>query len=176
MSTPKIKIGLYGKGALKGMFVTFAQEAMPDAVFYERSIRFLSFRKREIELGKKNYVDPGTAVRDKPLEKMDVRVHFKQTQFTDDDIKTTVTAIHPVNLQKKVLHLSAKEDKITGNNVERVFRDQALRIVGAIRSLAMHPMNARVRADASLAGRPSTFEGTGIGRAIGRMQGPLGLH
>ena len=81
MTTQKIKIGLNGKGILKEMFIVDAQKAMPDAEFYELSKYFLSFRNNEIELGKKGYVDPRTAVRNLPLEKMDVRVHFEQTLF-----------------------------------------------------------------------------------------------
>lgn len=152
MTKHKIKIGLYGKGALHGMFVTIAQELMPDAVFHERSKAFLSFRKSEIELGRKGYVGPGTAVRDLPLGKVDVRVYFKQTLFKDEDIKTTVTVIHMANLQMRDLHLSTKKDKITKNNVEMVFRTQTLRIVEEIRRLSMHRVNVKVSSDLSLEG------------------------
>ena len=97
MAQQKIKIVLYGKGALKDRLVTFALEMMPEAVFYERSNEFMAFRKREIALGKTKDVDPTTAVRDMPLEKVDVQVHYEQTEIKDDDFKATVTATHRVN-------------------------------------------------------------------------------
>ncbi len=175
MTTQKIKIGLNGKGILKEMFVSDAQKAMPDAVFYELSERFLSFRKNEIELGKKRYVDPRTAVRDLPLEKMDVRVHFEQTLFNDEDVKTTVTIIHMANLQMKVLHLSAKKDKITKNNVIKVFCAQTLQIVGEIRNLFIHRGNIKVNSEMSLGGRQSISIPIGVGRAAGKIPGPHGL-
>lgn len=175
MTTQKIKIGLYGKGALNGMFLTMAQKIMPDAVFYDRSKAFMAFRKHEIELGKKGYVDPRTAVRDLPLEKMDVRVYFKQTLLNDDDIKTTVTIIHMANLKMKDLHLSTKEDEVSKNNFETVFRTHTQQIVDVIRRFSMHGSNVNVNSGLSLGRRPSTAVFTGVGRAVGRIPGPQGL-
>ena len=175
MTTQKIKIGLYGKGALNGMFLTMAQEIMPDAVFYEQSKAFLAFRKHEIELGRKGYADPRTTVRDFPLEKMDVRVYFKQTLFNDEDIKTTVTIIHMANLQMKDLHLSTKEDKVSKNDVETVFRTHTQQIVGVIRRFSMHGSNVNVKSGLSLGRHPSTAVFTGVGRVVGRIPGPQGL-
>ena len=174
MTTRKIKIGLNGKGILKEMFVVDAQKAMPDAVFYELSKRFLSFRKNEIELGKKGYIDPQTAVRNLPLEKMDVRVNFEQTLFNNADIKTTVTINHMATQLMKVLHLSTKEDKITKNNVMNVLCTQTLQIVGEIRNLFIHRV-IKVNSELSLGGRQSTSLLIGEGRAAGKIPGPHGL-
>ena len=169
MTTQKIKIGLYGKGILKEMFVTDALKAMPEATFYERSKYFLSFRKSEIELGKKGYVDPQTAIRNLPLEKMHVRVHFTQTRSKDEDIRTTVTLFHMTDLQMKVLYLSTKKDGITQNNVIKIFYAQTLKIIGEIRNF--FKMNSHL----SLGGRQSTSIAIGVGRAAGKIPGPHGI-
>ena len=176
MIKQKIKIGLYGRGALSGMFVTDAIELMPEAMVYDFSKKVMSFRKSEIELSKTGYIDPRTAVRDLPLEKPDVRVHFEQTLFSEKDVKTTVSVIHMASLQMKILNFSTKEDNITKDNVVEVFRAQSLQIIREIRRLSKYRVNGKVNLASSFVGRPSTAMQTGVGRAIGSIRGPLGIY
>lgn len=176
MTEQKIKVGIYGTGALFGTFVTDAMELMPEAIFYDRSQRFMAFRKSEIELSKKGYIDPRTVIRDLPLEKTDVRVHFEQTLISKSDVKTTVTVIHMASLKMKILHLSAKEDNNSKNDIMIIFRSHALRIIREIRRFSRNRSNGTVNLASSYVGRPSTAKHTGFGRAIGRIRGPLGIH
>lgn len=149
---------------------------MPEAIFYDRSQRVMAFRKSEIELSKKGYIDPRTAIRDLPLEKPNVRVHFEQTLLSKEDVKTTVTVIHMASLQMKILHLSAKEDNNSKNDVMIIFRSHARRIIGEIRRFSKNRTNGTVNLASSFVGRPSTAKQTGAGRAIGRIRGPLGIY
>jgi hypothetical protein len=172
MTKQTTKIGLYGEGALKSMFLSTAHEVMPNAVFYERSSQFLTFRKQEIELGKTKYVDPKTAIRDLPLAQLDLRIHFVQTQFNDEDIKTQVTVVHVASKREKVLHLSAKHDNISKDNVEQVFNSHSLRIINTVRYMMIEPTTTTQ----SKAGRPSTAVRSETNHSGYKIPGPFGIR
>jgi hypothetical protein len=166
-----VKIGLYGKGALNAMFLSTAHEVMPKAVFYERSAKFLNFRKREIELGKTKFADPKTAIRDLPLGELDLKIHFVQTQFDDTEIKTRVTIVHTASKKEKVLHFSVKEKDIKKDNMEEVFHSHSLRIISAVQNLLTKPTPTN---QTSIV-RPSTVVRSGSGHSGYRIRGPFGL-
>jgi hypothetical protein len=166
-----VKIGLYGKGALNAMFLSTAHEVMPNAVFYERSAKFLSFRKREIELGKTKFVDPKTAIRDLPLGELDLKIHFVQTQLDDTEIKTRVTIVHTASKKEKVLHFSVKEKDVNKDKMEEVFHSHSLRIINAVRNLMEKPKPTSPKK----IGRPSTVVRTGPGHSGYKIPGPFGL-
>jgi hypothetical protein len=172
MKQSNLKIGISGKGALMGVFLSMAQETMTGVTFYDRSEQFLKFRKQEIKLGKSGYIDPATAIRDVPLEKMDVSVNFEQTKFGDDDIRTTVSVTKVATSARKVLYLSTKEDHMTEKNMETVFRLHTRRIVLVIRQLAGNGVES---SGLNPGGRQTSAVSTGFGRNTGKPRGPMGV-
>lgn len=175
MAKEKLKIGLMGSGALFGMFTADAMENMPDAVFYDHSQRFLAARKFEVELGKTQYADPNTRVEDRLVTNVDVRIHFKQTLATKDDIRTTVTVFDMSDLEMETLRFSVKEDMTGNRKVEEVFKHHTRKIIRVIRQLRSHRAQVSAASDLEVDPRQPSKHSTGSGRNIGSTRGPTGL-
>ena len=133
-----LTIGVSGRGLLMGFFISDGRAMLPNAVFYERTERFLAAREQELRLADQGLLAPATSPQRLELPRVDIMVTFKDE--SQGNIRTMNVTVEGPNNKRRNLAFRLDEKRPPGGNeptdIIKLFKSYVRKIADAVRSVS----------------------------------------